>query len=425
MLNNLRVGIAQIPKSLYIKNIITLARGTLLAQIIGFIASPILTRIYSPEELGVFALVTTLVNLLAPVACGKYELGIVTAKDNEEENALVKGSLIIMGLITIAISITMVLLYIFRIDIFGDLGAFYFFVIPNIVLLAFINLMNSVNNRREQYKVITQLQIARTTVLSIIQIVSGFAGAGIFGLLGGQVISNLAGIFRQIKSTKLDYRSVIEIKSTKVKIALKKYIRHPLYSVPSVFINTCSYSAVNFCISALYSSTELGYYSMAYRVISLPIELIAQNISRVYFQKASEEHRLTNNCKLTYKSTTIAVLSLGSLVGIIGWFISEQLFEFVFGQGWGKAGLFVKYMIPLMVIRVVVVATGATLIIFRRQHIDLLIQCALLLSTVIMYVIADSTKMQSNLFIIYLSSVQLFVYVCSMLYSYRLISANR
>lgn len=421
MLNNNQRGLmARVYKSPHIKNIITLARGTAFAQIIGFVASPLLTRIYSPHQLGVYTLVLTLVNLIAPVACGKYEIGIVIANDEEEERALIKGSLIILLVITAVLSIVMILLYNFRRDIFGSAGAYYFLAIPSIILLAFINLLNSVNNRRGEYKIITSFQIVRTSVLSIVQVVVGAVGGGMFGLLGGQILSNLSGIIRQVKSTRLDYKVVIKTENAKVRSVLKKYIMNPLYSVPTVFVNVFSYSSINFCISALYSSSDLGYYSLSYRVLTLPIELIAQNISRVYFQRASEEYRLNNNCLQAYKSTFISVLGLGIMVGVIGWFFSESLFEFVFGAGWGKAGLFVKYMMPLMVVRVIAVSTGATLIIFKKQHIDLLIQCILFILTIIMYVIASKTNIRIELFIIYLSSAQVLVYVFSLLYSYTL-----
>ena len=44
------------PKSEFSRNVLTLMTGTTIAQAIPIAISPILTRIYTPEDFGVFAL---------------------------------------------------------------------------------------------------------------------------------------------------------------------------------------------------------------------------------------------------------------------------------------------------------------------------------------------------------------------------------
>ena len=44
------------PKSEFAKNVLTLMTGTTIAQAIPIAISPILTRLYTPEDFGVFAL---------------------------------------------------------------------------------------------------------------------------------------------------------------------------------------------------------------------------------------------------------------------------------------------------------------------------------------------------------------------------------
>ena len=51
-----------IPQSAYARNVITLMTGTSIAQAIPIAVSPILTRIYSPEQFGLFVTVMQLTN---------------------------------------------------------------------------------------------------------------------------------------------------------------------------------------------------------------------------------------------------------------------------------------------------------------------------------------------------------------------------
>ena len=65
------------PKSEFSKNVLTLMTGTTIAQAIPIAISPILTRIYSPEDFGVFVLYTAIVSLVTAISTGKYELAIM------------------------------------------------------------------------------------------------------------------------------------------------------------------------------------------------------------------------------------------------------------------------------------------------------------------------------------------------------------
>ena len=58
--------------------------GTSLAQAIPIIISPILTRIYTPEDFGLLALFLSITNIIGSVANGRYELAIMLPKEDED-----------------------------------------------------------------------------------------------------------------------------------------------------------------------------------------------------------------------------------------------------------------------------------------------------------------------------------------------------
>ena len=51
--------------------------GTTIAQAIPIAISPILTRIYTPEDFGIFALYLSILGLVAVIVTGRYEVAIV------------------------------------------------------------------------------------------------------------------------------------------------------------------------------------------------------------------------------------------------------------------------------------------------------------------------------------------------------------
>ncbi|SVD81723.1 uncharacterized protein METZ01_LOCUS434577, partial [marine metagenome] len=95
-------------RSEFSKNVLTLVTGTTIAQAIPIAISPILTRIYTPEDFGVLALFISITTILGTIANGRYELAIVLPK--RDNNALELTALSII--ITIGFSLLLVILVI-------------------------------------------------------------------------------------------------------------------------------------------------------------------------------------------------------------------------------------------------------------------------------------------------------------------------
>src|SRR6478752_7286707 len=101
MTNGLRSG--------YSKNIITLVTGTTLAQAIPIAISPILTRLYTPEDFGVFAIYFSASTVLAVFATGKYEMAITLPEDREQSRHLVQLSVLIAAILSLFLLVVVLL----------------------------------------------------------------------------------------------------------------------------------------------------------------------------------------------------------------------------------------------------------------------------------------------------------------------------
>ena len=88
MINKLKL------KSKFSLNIMTLMLGTTVAQAIPIIISPILTRIYSPEEFGLLILFMSIVSILSVIVSLRYERAIIQPLDDEDAISLVVISIL-------------------------------------------------------------------------------------------------------------------------------------------------------------------------------------------------------------------------------------------------------------------------------------------------------------------------------------------
>jgi O-antigen/teichoic acid export membrane protein len=74
------------PKSEFTRNVLTLMTGTTIAQVIPIAISPILTRLYSPEDFGEFALFIAIASIFGFIANGRYEMALMLPKKDENAN---------------------------------------------------------------------------------------------------------------------------------------------------------------------------------------------------------------------------------------------------------------------------------------------------------------------------------------------------
>jgi len=64
-------------KAGFAKDVLKLASGTVLAQIISILSAPLLTRLFGPEAFGLAALFGSVSGIIGVVACLRYELSIM------------------------------------------------------------------------------------------------------------------------------------------------------------------------------------------------------------------------------------------------------------------------------------------------------------------------------------------------------------
>ena len=84
-------------KGEFFKNVVTLMTGTIAAQLFTVAVSPILTRLYTPADFGVFALFTAMNAVLSIVAAARYETAIMLPRDDGDALNIV----VLSGVITL------------------------------------------------------------------------------------------------------------------------------------------------------------------------------------------------------------------------------------------------------------------------------------------------------------------------------------
>ena len=129
------------PKSDFSKNVFTLITGTAIAQAIPIAISPILTRIYNPEDFGVWALYISIITILASAITGKYELAILIPKNRQKARDLVALSLFLSFICSLIIFFIILFFMDYLLSLLNnqDIKIWLYFVPFNIFFLIIIS----------------------------------------------------------------------------------------------------------------------------------------------------------------------------------------------------------------------------------------------------------------------------------------------
>ncbi len=343
---NVKKTLAQkLPRGGFARNVLTLVTGTTIAQAIPIAISPILTRIYSPDDFGVYAIYISIVSIVSVVATGNYELAIMLPEKDEDAKNIVALSILITFIIS---GLTLIIVFIFNKQLTTllnnqNISKWLYFVPLTILLVGIYQALNYWFNRKKWFTKLAYSRVNRAGGIAGTNLLLGMFNFGASGLvLGnvfGQLIANLY-LCRQAFNEKI----FICVNKEKVIKQARKYIDFPKYSVGSGWLNSFSIQIPIFILSSFFGSTVVGWYSISHKFINMPMSLIGRSVAQVYFQKASEYKSQKNKLQ----ELTLEIYSKLLLIGIVPIAIiisyGDYVFSLVFGSDWLIAGQYAQVL---------------------------------------------------------------------------------
>lgn len=402
-----------------------LASGSIIAQIIAMLSSPITTRLFSPAQFGKYTIIATAISIFGPIISLKYDMAIVVAEDKNEANAIVKMSF----LISVVLSALIGIIYgnLFLRDGFHHVERNVYSIVITILLFSYgiNNILLAHNNRNSLYKLISTVTILKSSANSVLMIVFGFLRYGVGGLVASQLISSYAGVLRQSQGIKNEIKEIIRITLLEQRKVFIKYIRQPLFNATSALVTTTVYSSINLFIKIVYSYEYLGLYSLSYRVLGIPFSVISANFARIFYDTASKELKARKSFHQTFKSTLkLLIITIVPTMMLMA-LVAPTIFSLIFGEEWIEAGYFVRLLTPMFAIRLIAESLTTSFIISGKQQIELIFQIGLLLGEVLIFILAYFLSYEINTSLILISILYVVIYLIMITFMNKLSKETR
>ena len=362
-------------KSEYARNVLTLVSGTSIAQAIPVAVTPILTRIYTPAEFGLFAIYMALISIGAMIATGRLEMAVLIARKDSEALQLAATSLVISGVIS--------LLALVAIVVWGEQIAAlsgqpelenWLYVVPfSIFLFSVYKVLLHWLNRKKQYPLMSRTRVTQSGSVSALQMVIGLvakipAGLALADCLGRLVALLL--IFRRVKATL----KLPQFKRARQYALVRRYRKFPFLGSPASLLNILSLQLPYVIIPVIFTSAIGGMYFLVFRVLMMPIALIGESMMEVFRNRAMENLKAHGTCRPVFKKTLLSLLFIGLLPTLLLILFGQEIFAFVFGEDWREAGFYASILAPMALFRLVCAPLSGVLFIREKLKLILLLQ---------------------------------------------------
>lgn len=422
----MRKLIEKVKNNKFGKSILLISGGTAIAQIVSTLSSPIITRLFSPEEYGVLTVYTAILGIIAIAGGGKFEWGIPIAKDDDESiNLLTLSTLIVM-----IISVFVFIILLFQGDWFlglfeGEkLAKFKYFIPVGIFLTGLYTIFTQWALRNKDFKVISKTKINQSVFQNIVKIGSGFFHVGSAGLIIGRIIGQSAGIlslFREI--LKINFVELKNVSLKKMIRCAKRYKNFPLYSAPGQILNTIGIQLPTILITALYGSEVIGFYGLAYSIVSMPMNLIGMSVADVFYSEAASMGK-SNPKELKKLSEKLfkRLFLIGLFPLMILLFFGPLLFSLVFGSSWAEAGVYAQIISVLVYARFIFTPLSRVYIIFEYQRVSFFLDVLRIVFLGIAYFISDLLKLNSYSFVIIYVIAMTLIYLITYIGSKKILN---
>ena len=407
MLNKLK------PKSEFSRNVLTLMTGTTIAQAIPIAISPILTRIYTPEDFGVFAFYIAIVSLLSVFATGRYELAIMLPKNDKDAFNIFTLSVFISFVFSFVLFIAVLLFHTKIVALLGNKEIEpWLYIIPLSVLLnGLYQSMHYWINRNKEYKLMSNSIILQSSSNATLNTSFGSFGLSSFGLILTNIITKSIALFYVVLKQKKFFSNIKEVSLVQSKKVLVKYKQFPFHTLPQNFIYQGSLQLPIFFIQQVFSVTILGAFSLAYRVLVTPLSIIGNSLGEVYYQKASQMYLEDKEALFKYtKSMFLKLFAVSLSFGsIVVWFL-PSMFSFIFGESWIVAGEISQYLMIYLILDFALTPFSKIYLISNNNIFYLKWEIVRFILLLLFFTLAFRSLKSIESFFIYFSLIHLILY---------------
>jgi lipopolysaccharide exporter len=406
--------------SSFFQNTAKMAMGSTGSQVIALAAMPFITRIYSPEMFGVYALYLSAVLIFFPVSSLRFASALVLPDKIETVDALFYLSLMAVFLMSALVYFSGTFLLL---PMLGQGQPYEGWLVSLISVGVFLQGSQQVlqfwNLRHKQFDTLGIARVVDAVADRGFVLVAGMLStpAYIFLVVGrwlGPLASMLLLLFRPYSYRNI--KALPPISDTQLRAVASEYKSFPLYSTWAFLVSGISRDLPIWVLMAYYSPTATGMFALGQRVLSAPALSLGDALSKTFMQRTAEDFNKSNDISHNSRRMAKLLYNLHFPIIIVLMCYGEALFSLLFGEEWRDAGRYVEILAPVFSLQFIYRVFSVFFDVLNRQRQRLVFDAISFASRLLSLIVPVSLGYDVQTTLTFFCVVSSLVYIVAIFY---------
>jgi O-antigen/teichoic acid export membrane protein len=341
-----------------LRAVLTLVAGGAVAQALPLVLGPWLTRLYTPQQFGVYHLFAAVSANLAVVACARYEFALPLVADAADAAALRALCLRVLAGVTLASAL-------------GAAGwlawsahGWTAWLPVAVAVLGWLSLATLWATRAQAYRALAIARVVQYGGASLAQAVAALLGAGVQGLIVAPIAAAAAaaavlrlplrdhdGVSSCAQSQDPPQGSAAGPRPPRWRDLARRFRDFPLLNTPHAFLGALQDTVAIGLIAAWQGPMAAGFWGLSLRYLKAPATLVGGAVSQALYPQlaahgASRDHdadahaplRVTREGRAAVRRVMGGLALIALPLVLLLWAFAPWAFERLFGPQWRGAG---------------------------------------------------------------------------------------
>ena len=313
-----------------LRAVLTLLAGGALAQALPLLLGPWLTRLYRPEDFGLYHLFAALAANAAVVACARYEFALPLARDEAEATAL---RTLCLRLLALTVTLCAVAAAAWALST----GTIWPLWLPAAVgALGLVSLASLNATRAQRFRSLAVARVVQHGGGALAQGVAGLLQAGVTGLIVAPIAAALAAV------AALGWPGPAQAARAQWRAVAKAHRSFPLLNTPHAFLGALQDTLAVALVAASLGPAAAGAWGLALRYLKAPATLVGGAVSQALYPRLAAGNDADGRCTAAGRTLVLRTMVLLALLAaplVVGlWLLGPALFAWAFGPAWADAG---------------------------------------------------------------------------------------
>ena len=341
------------------------ARGTIVGQGPFVLVTPLITRLFSAADLGVYGVALAFVGIAAPVAGLRLELAAMSARDPQDARALTLLAALALVPVSLVSTALLCVLKAFNVGSYGALSWGLVGVTGATVAAAGLySVLRAWLARHGQFRMIANSLTLQGWLRAAIPVLLSPFAPGAALLLSAELAARASSVYLMLRGRSLRRAGIPALRER-----LQRYWKYPLLIAPSALIDAAATMLPLPILASFFGLGAAGKFAVAQRVVLLPAALIVGSVGDVFHAHAANAGGDRPEAVGRFVAVTAVRLLLLALlvytpVAVIAPFVAGA----VFGSDWADVGVMMGLLVPLCIAQTTVSPISRGLLLSGREE---------------------------------------------------------